>query len=218
MPERVKVLIVESSGANDFYSEELDGPLTHQLTKLLGIHAGLVYGLNHTHFKKAIASAAKQQCNVLHISCHGRKKGITLTDKTGIDWPEFVQMFTNNRYSPKALVMSSCWGAADELADEFEKARFKPDIIFGSTDPRYYNEYAIAWTLLYNSFSEEGVHRDVVQRALRAICATAHANFRYLRWHDKKKEYVQYPGDANTKWSRRGSSREAVLELRPMRI
>ena len=119
---------------------------------------------------------------------------ITLTDKTRINWPDFVRIFTANNYGPKALVMSSCWGAADDLADEFEKVTFRPDIIFGSTDPRFYNEYAVAWTILYNAFSEEGVHRDVARDALRSICAIAHENFRYLRFHDEKKEYVQYPG------------------------
>ncbi|MET4349025.1 hypothetical protein [Bradyrhizobium sp. RT9a] len=196
MIEKAKVLIVESSGPQDFYSEELDGPLTYNLTKLLSINARLVYAVDEKHFKKAVARAAKLQCNVLHVSCHGREEGISLTDDTLIDWPDFVQIFTDNRYSPKALVMSSCWGAVDEIADEFEKVRFKPDIIFGATDDRCYNEYAVAWTILYNAFSQEGVDRDVAREALRAIYVTAHKNFRYLRWHDGKKEYVQFPGDS----------------------
>jgi hypothetical protein len=133
----LKVLIIESGSSSDFFNEELDGPLTHHLTKLLGIDSKLVYGLNAANLKKAIAFAAKKKCDVLHVSCHGRKAGITLTDKTRINWPDFVQMFTANSYSPKALVMSSCWGAADDLADEFEKVKFRPNIIFGSTDPRY---------------------------------------------------------------------------------
>jgi hypothetical protein len=191
----MKVLIVESSTPKDFFSEELDGPLTHHLTKLLGINSKLVYGLNELHLKKAVALAAKDRCDVLHISCHGREAGITLTDKGKVDWPMFVEMFTENRCAPKALVMSSCWGAADGLADEFEKVRYRPNIIFGSTDPRYYNEYAVAWTILYNAFSNDGVHRTVAREALRAICAVAHRNFRYLRWHDEKKAYVQYPGE-----------------------
>lgn len=196
MVEKVRALIVESSGPQDFYSKELDGPLTYSLSKLLGIDAKLVYAINKAHFRKAVALAASQHRNVLHISCHGRENGITLTDKTRIDWPEFVQMFTDNRYSPKALVMSSCWGAVDEIADEFEEVHFRPDIIFGATDDRCYNEYAVAWTILYNAFSRGGVDRDVAREALRAIYVTAHKNFRYLRWHDQKKEYVQFPGDS----------------------
>ena len=195
MPEKLKVLIVESSGPQDFYSEELDGPLTYNLTKVLGIDAKLVYGVNLAHFKKAIALAAKMKCNVLHISCHGRKKGLTLTDKTPIDWPDLAQMFEATKYSPTALVMSSCWGGVDEIANEFEHVTQRPEIIFGPTDNRFYNEYAIAWTLLYNAFSEYGVERKVTQRVLREVCATAHKSFRYLRWYGDKKEYLVYPGE-----------------------
>ena len=53
MIEKAKVLIVESSGPQDFYSEELDGPLTYNLTKLLSINARLIYAVDEKHFKKA---------------------------------------------------------------------------------------------------------------------------------------------------------------------
>ena len=139
MIEKAKVLIVESSGPQDVHG-------LWSLPSMLSINARLIYAVDEKHFKKAVARAAKLRCNVLHVSCHGREEGISLTDDTSIDWPDFVQMFTDNRYSPKALVMSSCWGAVDEIADEFEKVRFKPDIIFGATDDRCYNEYAVAWT------------------------------------------------------------------------
>jgi hypothetical protein len=191
----MKVLIIESSYPKDFFSEQLDGHIARHLTKLLGIDSELVYALDTRHLKKAIARAAKGRYDVLHISCHGRENGIILTDKTDIEWLEFVGMFTANRYCPNALVMSSCWGATDGVADEFEKVAFRPNIIFGSTDERYYNEYAVAWTVLYNYFHTEGVDRQVARKALRAISAIAHKNFRYLRWHDQKEEYVQYPGE-----------------------
>src|SRR5260370_25798589 len=95
--------------------------------------------------------------------------------------------------NPHALIMSSCCGATDDIANEFEKIPYGPYIIFGSIDERNYNEYAVAWTILYNLFKTKGVHRDVAMEALRAIRAIAHNNFRYLRWKDDKKEYVQYP-------------------------
>jgi hypothetical protein len=49
--------------------------------------------------------------------------------------------------------------------------------------------------ILYNLFRTKGVHRVVAMEALRTIRAVAHDNFRYLRWHDTKKEYVQYPSE-----------------------
>jgi hypothetical protein len=137
--------------------------------------------------------AAKGDYDVVHVSCHGDDVGIAVTDDARIDWPDFVEIFRKYKCSPHALVMSSCCGAVDDLADEFEKVANGPYIIFGSIDERKYNEYAVAWTILYNLFKTKGVHRDVAMEALRAIKAIAHNNIRYLRWSDAKKAYVQYP-------------------------
>jgi len=191
----MRLLIVEASYPKDFFSERLDGPATHHLTKLLRIESRLLYALDKKHLAKAIALGANDGYDVLHLSCHGGDDGVAVTDSTHIDWPEFVKLFTDNHYRPSALIMSSCCGAADGLADEFEKAGSRPKIIFGSTDERTYNEYAVAWTILYNLFRTDGVHRDVAREALRAISAIVHRNFRYLRWNDGRKAYLEYPGE-----------------------
>lgn len=191
----MKLLIIEASYPKDFFSERIDGHVTHHLTKLLGIDSKLIYALDKKHLEKAISVAAQNDYDVVHLSCHGADDGIAVTDNTNIDWPDFVQFFNAKRYSPEALVMSSCCGAADGLADEFEKLTSRPKIIFGSTDERSYNEYAVAWTILYNLFCTSGVHRDVAREALRAINAIVHRNFRYLRWDDNRGAYLQYPGE-----------------------
>src|SRR5258705_3024327 len=108
--------------------------------------------------------------------------------------------------------MSSLCGATDDLANEFEKIPYGPYIIFGSIDERNYNEYAVAWTILYNLFKTKGVHRDVAMEALRAIRAIAHNNFRYLRWKDDKKEYVQYPPEGR-RFCRNGEEAESEIAV-----
>ncbi len=189
---KMKLLIIEASYPKDFFSERLDGHVTHHLTKLLRIDSKLVYALDKRHLAKAVTLAAKGGYDVVHLSCHGADDGIAVTDNTDIDWPDFVQL-NANRYSPEALVMSSCYGAADGLADEFEKVKSRPKIIFGSTDERDYNEYAVTWTILYNLFRTDGVHRVVAREALRAINAIVHRNFRYLRW-DESPSLSAIPG------------------------
>ncbi|QDP24069.1 hypothetical protein [Bradyrhizobium cosmicum] len=189
----MKILIIEASYPKDFYKDQLDGHVTRALTRLLGVQSDLLYALDKPHFEKAIAHAAKGDYDVVHISCHGDEIGIAVTNNKPINWPEFVGLFCKHNCNPRALVMSSCCGATDELANEFEKVPNGPYIIFGSIDERNYNEYAVAWTILYNLFKTKGVHRDVAMEALRAIKAVAHNNFRYLRWKDNKKKYVQYP-------------------------
>jgi hypothetical protein len=126
-------------------------------------------------------------------SCPSVSVSVASCPNAPINWPNFVELFRKHKCNPRALIMSSCCGAADDLANEFEKIPYGPYIIFGSIDERNYNEYAVAWTILYNLFKTKGVHRDVAMEALRAIRAIAHNNFRYLRWKDDKKEYVQYP-------------------------
>jgi len=189
----MKVLIVEASYPNDFYKGQLDGHVTQALTRLLGVKSDLLYALDTPHFEKAIAHAAAGDYDVVHVSCHGDDVGVAVTNNASINWPDFVGLFAKYKCSPRALVMSSCCGATDDLANEFEKISHGPYIIFGSLDERNYNEYAVAWAILYNLFKTKGVQRDVAMEALRAIRAVAHNSFRYLRWKEGKKAYVQYP-------------------------
>jgi hypothetical protein len=189
----MKLLIIEASYPKDFFSERLDGPVTYHLTKLLRIDSKLIYALDKRHLEKAITLAGEDGYDVVHLSCHGGDDGIAVTDNTQVGWREFVQLFNKKHFGPEALVMSSCCGASDGLRDEFEKIKFRPKIIFGSTDERGYNEYAVAWTILYDRFRTEGVDREVAREALRAICATVHANFRYLRWDDERQQYLRFP-------------------------
>jgi hypothetical protein len=190
----MRLLIVEASYPEDFYSERLDGQMMERLTKLLHIESRLVYAMDRKHLAKAIALAKQDDYDVVHLSCHGADAGIAVTDRTNIDWPEFVQLFKARRYSPRALVMSTCCGATSGLAQEFEKKGARPEIIFGSTDERDFNEYAVAWTILYDRFRRDGVERNVAQDALRDISAVVHPSFRYLRWDDERGAYRPYPG------------------------
>lgn len=189
----MKVLIIESSYPEDFYNEQLDGLVTLHLTKLLRINAKLVYALDKSHFSKAIALAAKGNYDVLHLSCHGDDVGIAVTDNKSLDWPDLAQLFYRHGYKPSALVMSACCGASDGLREAFAAVSTRPDIIFGTTDARDYNEYALAWTILYNKFKAEGVDRDVAQQALKEIHATGGSTFRYLRWDGTSRYYRNFP-------------------------
>jgi hypothetical protein len=87
--EVMKVLIIESSAAKDFYKDQLDGPLTLQLLKILDQKATLRYVLNEHHFEKAIEEAAVGNYSVVHISCHGSPQGISLADRSRITWRRF---------------------------------------------------------------------------------------------------------------------------------
>jgi hypothetical protein len=193
----MKVFVIESSYPDDFYAERIDGVLTSELLKLLRASPRLRFSLDLKHFQKAVEEAARDKFDVLHISCHGDDDGIALTDNTQLSWQRFVQCFQTLPQCPAALVMSACCGAAAGIGEAFSQVMIRPNIIFGSTDERYFSEYAVAWALLYKEF-KSGVTRDAAQAALRKISAVVHEEFRYRRWDDERQKYLLFPGSGKT--------------------
>jgi hypothetical protein len=92
--------------------------------------------IDHEHFGIAIAAAAKQDFEVIHLSCHGNDDGIALSDDTRLNWAEFATIFETHQCRPLVLVMSTCFGAASGIGDAFRKLTHGPAIIFGLR-PRY---------------------------------------------------------------------------------
>jgi hypothetical protein len=194
---KINVLIIESSAAKDFYSDQLDGPATLQLLKVLNLEVKLRYAINKNIFKLALREAAEGNYNIVHISCHGTTEGLILADKSKPTWKELADVFQNYELKLDALVMSSCCGASSGIGNAFEKVKVRPNIIFGSTDSRYYDEYAVAWAILYRTFLNKKVTRDAAQDALAHITAVVEPSFRYRRWDDEKKRYLCYPGQSS---------------------
>jgi hypothetical protein len=188
----MKVLIIESSVPKDFYNDQLDGPLTLQLLKIFGDTATLRYVLNEGHFEKAIKEAAKGAYDMIHISCHGSPKGISLADRSRITWRRLVSLFEWENYAPKALVMSSCCGNSSGIGEAFEDGTKRPEIIFGSTDVRTYDEYTVAWAILYRTFYY-GITAERARVALAHINAVVNSAFKYRRWIKTEKQYRLYP-------------------------
>jgi hypothetical protein len=190
----VKVLVIESNDSEDFYDGRLDGVLTAELLKLMHAKPKLRYALDLKHFKKSVTEASQNKYDVIHVSCHGNDDGIVLANNARLNWNDFVDCFQQGDGCPSALVMSSCCGATAGIGEAFARADKRPDIIFGSTDSRHFDEYAVAWALLYKEFSE-GVTQDAAQIALKKICAAVHKQFRYRRWSEQDAKYKVYPGN-----------------------
>jgi hypothetical protein len=191
---RLKVFIIESSSPEDFYGDRLDGTATRQLFRLLWIRAEFRFALDLDHFKKAIKKASDKNYDVVHLSCHGSGKGIWLTTDKHLTWANFARIFEDFDCSPKALVMSCCWGATERIAEAFEECKARPSMVVGTTTARYPHEYAVAWAMLYSKFQKDGVEKGNAQKAMKAVCAVVHKSFRYLRWDGKKKRYLHFPG------------------------
>lgn len=197
----MKVYIIDSNYPEDHYSEKADGIVAQHILKALGVAADLRLALDKEHFGKAVTRALENGCDVLHVSTHGNDESIAVCNDQrgsglpeGFDWDEFVSLFQGPHQPPKALVMSACAGASIALGQAFARAEKRPRIIIGSSDDRYPADYVAAWALLYRLFKQKGIKRSVAQRALADIGATVCPSFRYLRWNDERKRYLQYPG------------------------
>jgi hypothetical protein len=193
----MKVFIIESNYPKDFYAGRLDGVITAQLLGLLGATTKLKYALDLVHFKKSIKEASRGGYDVLHISCHGGDDGIALSNNEQLDWTQFAACLQEHGSCPKALVMSSCCGASTGVGTAFSRVTVKPNIIFGSTDERSFDEYAVAWAILYKEF-RDGVSREAAQSALKKICSSVHGEFRYRRWSDDEEKYLIFPKTGRT--------------------
>lgn len=196
-----KVFIIDSNYPEDHFDDSADGRITQHILKALNIKADLRLALDRRHFEKAVARSTKAGCDVIHVSTHGNDEGIALCNDVrggkepeGYEWEGFVDLFQGPHDAPKALVMSSCNGAAKGLGIAFTSVPRRPRIIIGSTDKRWPADYVAAWALLYRRFKRSGIKRATAQGALSDICAVVHKNFRYLRWDDDRERYLRFPG------------------------
>jgi len=191
----MKVAVIESSGPDDFYNGTVDGLSTHQLLGILRIHARFNYGLDTKHLRKSLERAKTLKFDVVHLSCHGDedRKGFFLGSGDLITWADFVHLFQEKEYSPKALVLSACFGGTRPLALEFKKTKHRPAMIFGSRDARPHGDYATAWAILYRVLMDSEIDKDTAKVAIRHINAVVKGDFVYRRWDKTKKAFRVYP-------------------------
>lgn len=210
----MKVFIIESSYPRDFYLKSLDGASVQGLLNNLRIRNDIRMAIDRSHFRWALGAAARWKASVLHISCHGDENGIALADDYRMTWDELSGVFDAYKFCPEALVMSSCCGASRGIGSSFASRQNRPKIIFGSQDKRFYGEYAVAWSILYNLFNVKGVNREVAQLALKQINVVVNPTFVYRRWDEQLMNYRLYP-PANTYYEIQGRVKQKHHPARP---
>ena len=91
----MRVYVIESNDPRDFYDNRLDGLIVNNILDVLNVDHKFRYALNKKNFEKAIKEAKKMDVDPLHISCHGNKEHIALTDGSKLDWLNFVDVFNS---------------------------------------------------------------------------------------------------------------------------
>lgn len=195
-----RVLIVESTRADEIYRNKREGILLGDLLRLLGIRSTYRVCVDRKHLQRALTESSRGTYDAVHISCHGDDSGLRLTDGEDIDWDDLAEMCEHN-LKRKLLVLSACESGAQALARAFASTGCGPGIIVGTEDEIDWYDAAIAWQLLYKWLHQTHPIGD----ALRRVAVALDVPLVYRRWDRDKYRQLTFPRASAT-----GKSRSAT--------
>lgn len=184
------VYIIESLRAKEFYDHCLDGAAANEMLKLLDVRSQYRVALDRKHLEKAISDAVRGDFEVIHLSAHGDRAGVELTDGDEISWEELAEMLRPAAGPKKSLVMATCKGGDKKLAKALRKSGVLFGYVFGSTAKTVtFSDSCLAWSILYNRLVDHGFKRGALIPTLTAINAAIEGDFVYRRWTGKRYRY-----------------------------
>jgi len=196
MMKKLKAFIAESVSPEEFYNRDWEGHVAEEIVRLLDGKASYRIVLNTDLLCRAIKAASDNRYDIFHLSCHGSKKGIRLTDNTRLSWAELADCFQKADATPKALILSSCVGGDGGIARAFEERKRRPQVIFGAEadDDEHLLTFptaCISWPILYTILATRGMTAPAFKDAVNKMNHVAPHRFVYRRWDDDK--YRRYP-------------------------
>jgi len=157
------VYIVESPGDRDIYVKRSEGEMLLQALSLLGIPATHRIPVNLVSFSVSVTldlqKYLKEQVDellpIIHISAHGNRNGIQLTDGLLVSWDKLrdLLMPLNKLLDGRLLLcMSSCGGsnACIMAMSEDEVGETPFGAVVGHTGETTYSNTAIAYATFYH--------------------------------------------------------------------
>ena len=152
--------------------------------------------MNRNLLCRAIKASAKNTYDVFHLSCHGSKRGVLLTDGTRLSWSELADCFQQGDRAPKALILSSCVGGDGGIARAFEQRKRRPHVIFGAEADDEDNlltfpSACIAWPILYTVLASHGMTPSAFKDAVKKMNSVTPHRFAYRRLEGGK--YRRFP-------------------------
>ncbi|MEH2197993.1 hypothetical protein [Nostoc sp.] len=140
-----------------------------------------------------------QKYFILHLSMHGNKDGIELTNKYFLKWNELYELILplkNYMNGSLIICMSSCEGFYGALMDMNLDGEAPLGALVGNTQEVYYHDAAIAYITFYHLFFK-GKHISECVEAMKI--ASGDDNFDYRAGVDLKRltwEYIRSSGTA----------------------
>lgn len=104
---------------------------------------------------------------MVHLSCHGCKEGIGLTDGTLIDWAELAELLRPIHKSAYgggiSVTMSSCWGShAAKMAETFNPDDIPYSFLIGADAELSLKGTPLVFGILYYSLSRDSFDRGTL--------------------------------------------------------
>ncbi len=197
----ISVVIIESPSATDLLDARTEGKMLQEGLRLANIYCSYSLTVNARTFWQALEQRVKHEiqvrsaCPILHISAHGDKDGIALTDKAYIKWAELAEYLRPlNQALHAAKVglfvgMSSCSGwAGCKMAMNSKEPPF--DGLVGPRGGTTWAEAAIAFITFYHHVINCGSIGGDAVTAMNTACGKPH--FKMELGQNVQKEWYLY--------------------------
>ena len=138
----------------------------------------------HDHF-------GKTRMPILHLSMHGNRQGVALTDNTFIGWEELkrcLQPLNNALQGGLLICLSACFSVSGIRMAMFEGNDHPFWGLVGHPDSAEWADAALAYTTFYHRLFK-GANVDEAVIAMHA--ASGDARFMWFRGHDLKNDWVK---------------------------
>ncbi len=159
MANNFYVHIVESPSPDELLNDITEGRALCEFLDIARIPYSYNLAVDSDRFRIAmtyrVEEAMDEFCKIpiLHLSTHGNKQGIQLTDQSMLSWSELAPYLQDiHRYSDGKLgvCMSCCGGAYGiQMAEEIQKINLPYQWIAGSFSEIDLRDAALAYAILY---------------------------------------------------------------------
>lgn len=200
--QRVKffVFVIESPSAVDLYHRRSEGDIVRQAVELNGIRCVLKTAISLQAFDACLKIGLSEAMSdlpdsipLLHISAHGDKEGIQLSDGHRIPWNtlrEHLRPINQALGGSLIVCMSSCEGYMGVRMAMFPE---DPDLpyhaLIGSGSQATWAETAVAFATFYHQLCR-GEHLSVAVDAMRI--ASGNQMFWLEHAENTRKGYLEY--------------------------
>jgi hypothetical protein len=202
------VHIIESPSPDDFLSDRREGPTLAAALKHAGIAAVVYTPVTKDSFTSVVELIAEHHSVqvepeevIVHLSAHGNDKGVGLTSKEMLGWPDlrgYLSYLNVVADGGLLVVMSTCEGYKGvKMAHDKEPAPFRH--LVGSDKKFPWSDTVAAFVPFYHLVAKKGRKPEDGVEVINAIlgartfdCADGNVQREaFLYWLDKREEFLR---------------------------